>query len=550
MLRKIVLSALIITFCIPAVAQNVSEKKVIKRLKKDIEYLASDELQGRRTGSEGERKAAEYIVEYYANHGIKPYNGNYLYPFKFIAGRSIDEHTLLKVDNRPIKIPEHGFPLSFSGNADVHDDVIPGVMEQGKIWMMPLFDDEEQANDPHFNWEKQAYEKAEDAARNGARGVLFYDEYNAKYPAIFNKKTEYKPLSIPVAYLTYKGYVKFANPEIQEAIPNLHVWLDVLLKDKVLNGNNILGYVDNNAQYTVVIGAHYDHLGLGEDGNSLSADSKGQIHNGADDNASGSAALMQLADWIEETKLNNYNYLFIHFSAEELGLIGSKKIVEELGLSGDKIAYMINMDMIGRLNDSTHALTVGGIGTSPTWGNVVDVNSPDFKIVIDSSGVGPSDHSSFYHKEIPVLFFFTGTHSDYHKPSDDADKVNYEGEALIMHYIYDIIAKMELQPKPEFTKTKQKEMGRVRFKVTLGIMPDYAYQEGGVRIDGVTDGRTADVAGLKAGDIVIKLGDVEILGMQSYMEALGAFDEGETTEVTFMRDGEKMTMPLKFLPKK
>lgn len=550
MLSRLVLLTATILLSISSFAQKVSDKKVIKQLKKDISYLASDELKGRRTGSAGERLAATHIIAFYKENGIAPYNRKYLYPFEFVAGRSIEEATMLKIDNKELEIQKIAFPLAFSGNGKVQDEVMPDVMEQGKIWMISMFDDKEQADDPHFNWEKAAFEKCENAIKQGARGVLFYDQYDAKYPAVFNKNTEYEALKIPAAYLTYEGYMKYASAETVDNMASLVVELDIQLKDKVLKGNNILGYIDNNAAHTVIMGAHYDHLGLGEDGNSLSANSKGEIHNGADDNASGSAALMQFADWVKEEGLKNYNYLFIHFSAEELGLIGSKKIVEELDLSSNQVAYMINMDMIGRLSDSTHALTVGGVGTSPVWGEVIDFNTPDFKIVVDSSGVGPSDHTSFYHKEIPVLFFFTGTHMDYHKPSDDADKVNYEGEALIMRYIYNVVAKMDNQPKPEFTKTKQKQMGRVRFKVTLGIMPDYAYQEGGVRIDGVTDGRTADAAGLKAGDVITQLGNVEIRGMQSYMEALSEFEEGQTVDVTFIREGEKMTLPLKFLPKK
>ncbi len=210
---------------------------------------------------------------------------------------------------------------------------------------------------------------------------------------------------------------------------------------------------------------------------------------------------------------------------------------------------MMNMDMVGRLNDSTHALTVGGVGTSPVWGKVVNTNDERFKIGIDSSGVGPSDHSSFYYKGIPVLFFFTGTHSDYHKPSDDADKINYEGQAEVMQYMYAIVENMDGKKKPMFTETKQTTVGKVRFKVTLGVMPDYSFNDGGLRIDGATEGRPAANAGLKGGDIITKLGDNEIRGIQTYMEALGKFEEGDKTMVTFMRDGKEITRPLTFTPK-
>lgn len=528
-----------------ASAQNVSEKKIVKQLKKDISYLASDKLEGRRTGSDGEKMAADYVIKYYTDNGISGYNNQYLYPFTFTIGRTQGQNTKIMVNNIDLKKEKLAFPLSFSGNSAAAGAIMPGVMEEGKIWMMPMFEDEDQAKDAHFNWEKSAFERCEKAIKSGATAVIFYDQYNAKYPAEFNKRTEYEPLAIPVAYITYDGYTKHIanNSEVELNI-------DTDLKDKKLTGNNVLAHINYNAKYTVVIGAHYDHLGRGEDGNSLHAAKDGAIHNGADDNASGTAALMQLANWIKTNGIKNYNYVFMHFSAEELGLIGSKKIVEQLGLDSNSVAYMINMDMVGRLNDSTHALTVGGVGTSPVWGKVVNMDDERFKIITDSSGVGPSDHSSFYYKGIPVLFFFTGTHTDYHKPSDDAEKINYSGQAQIMQYIYSVVAKMDKMPKPAYTATKQTTVGKVRFKVTLGVMPDYSYTDGGLRIDGVTDGKPAMKAGLKGGDIILKIGEHDIRGIQTYMETLGKFAEGDKTKVIIKRDGKEMTLPLEFTPKK
>lgn len=535
----------------PVSGQIASEKKIVKQLKKDIKYLADDKLEGRRTGSEGERLAAEHIIEFYKDEEISGYKGKFLYPFTFTAGRSIKEGNIINVNGNLLTVKEDAFPLAFSNSGNVEGEAVPGIMEQGKIWMVPMFKDEEQAKDPHFNWEKAAFETCENAVKAGATAVVFYDQYDAKYPAVFNERTEYETLSIPVVYITHEGYANFVNPSNRaEPMPAVKLNITTKLEERELTGNNVLAYIDNKAPYTVVIGAHYDHLGRGEDGNSLHAAKDGSVHNGADDNASGTAALMQLATWVKKDQLIKYNYLFIHFSAEELGLIGSKKIVEELGLDSSNVAYMMNMDMVGRLNDSTHALTVGGVGTSPMWGRTVNVNDERFKIVVDSSGVGPSDHSSFYYQNVPVLFFFTGTHSDYHKPTDDANKINYEGEAQIMLYMYSIVKKMDFLTKPQFTKTKQKSVGRVRFKVTMGIMPDYSFTDGGLRIDGVSDGRPAMKAGLKGGDIITQLGEFEIRGIQTYMEALGEFEEGQKVEVTVLRDGEEMTMPLTFTPKK
>ncbi len=525
-------------------AKGKSDKKTVKQLKADIGYLASDELEGRHTGSEGEKKAAAYIIAHYQKLGISAFKNEYRYPFSFVNGKEIGNISQIKIDGKTLRIKEDAFPLPFSANKKASGEAVPEVLEKGSVWVMPLYKDKEEADDAHFDWEKAAFEQGREAVKQGATGVIFYDNYGAKFPPEFNSKSEIEPLEIPAAFITNKAYTKY----ISNSTANLKVDLNVYIKKTELTGTNIAAYINNKAPYTVVIGAHYDHLGYGEDGNSLLANAKKNhmIHNGADDNASGTAALMQMAGWVKDDKLNKYNYLFIHFSAEELGLIGSKNIIKDAKLDSSNVAYMINMDMVGRLNDSTHALTVGGVGTSPVWGKMVDKNIPQFRIGLDSAGVGPSDHTSFYNTGIPVLFFFTGTHKDYHKPTDDADKINYEGEAAVMNYIYNIVEKMEKEPKPAYLTTKQSTVGKVRFKVTLGIMPDYSFQEGGVRVDGVTDGKPAIKAGIKAGDIIIQLGDNKINGMQTYMEALGKFKENDKTQVTIQRNGKEMKLPIEF----
>jgi len=327
--------------------------------------------------------------------------------------------------------------------------------------------------------------------------------------------------------------------------PNPHDTVTKSLVEK--SGNNIVGFLNNKAPYTIVIGAHYDHLGLGHDHNSLEANPAGKIHNGADDNASGTAGVIELAKYfVRNKKTEPFNFLFICFSGEELGLLGSKKYCENPDLDLKSINYMINMDMIGRLNDSTKKLLVYGVGTSPVWVPLIDKLKSDFKIIKDSSGIGPSDQTSFYLKDIPVLHYFTGQHSDYHKPSDDADKVNYKGEVDVLNYIIATIEKTYKLPKLAFTKTRTPDMGKSSFKVTLGVMPDYTFEGEGLRIDGVTDGKPASKAGLIKGDIVIRLGTNSVKNMQDYMKALSMFKKGETTEVEVIRDTKKLVFPLTF----
>jgi Zn-dependent M28 family amino/carboxypeptidase len=287
-------------------------------------------------------------------------------------------------------------------------------------------------------------------------------------------------------------------------------------------------------------------LGYGEDHNSLYSGHTPAIHNGADDNASGTAALLELARMIPASKLKNNNYLFIAFSGEELGLYGSKYYTEHPTIDLGRVNYMINMDMVGRLNDSAR-ITVGGYGTSPYWGQLfAQLTDKKIKLQFDSSGTGPSDHTSFYRKDIPVLFFFTGTHSDYHKPSDDADKINYMGEFTVLKFIYKIIEETNKQDKLVFTKTREQQAVRSTFTVSLGIMPDYTYTGTGVRVDGVSEGKLAEKVGIKTGDVLLQLGDFHFTNVGSYMQTLSKFKKGDSTQVKVKRGEEELAFDITF----
>jgi len=368
--------------------------------------------------------------------------------------------------------------------------------------------------------------------RTGTKGEMLAAHY------IANKFSEYG--------LMPKGdYRYFEMPFDQQFI--------IQAKDSVTKktrmGTNVIAYIDNKAPYTIVLGAHFDHLGYGEDHNSMYTGTTPVIHNGADDNASGTAALLELARLLKKEKKSPYNYLFIAFSGEELGLFGSKYFVEHPTIDLQKVNYMINMDMVGRLNDSTHNLTIGGVGTSPSWGSILSTQNPSFTIKIDSSGAGPSDHTSFYRKNIPVLFFFTGLHQDYHKPSDDFDKINYSGEAKIIIFIQQIIHKTYASDKLVFTKTKEQAMGdKHAMRVSLGIMPDYTFSGEGVKADGISEGKPAQKAGLQPGDIIIQIETWKITDMKSYMKILSEekLHKGYTTTVTIKRNNEILTIPITF----
>ena len=309
---------------------------------------------------------------------------------------------------------------------------------------------------------------------------------------------------------------------------------------KALEGRNVIGFIDNKAEYTVVIGAHFDHLGYGAEG-SLSEETA--IHNGADDNASGVTVMLQLADWLKGKYANN-NYLFIAFSGEEKGLWGSNWFVKHPTVELATINYMINMDMVGRL-DAEKKLAIYGTGTSPTWNtflqNIADANG--VKMISKESGVGPSDHTSFYLEDEPVLHFFTGQHDDYHKPTDDADKINYEGMKIVQKFIEDVIAAANDEGKLEFTKTKDEGSRKApKYSVTLGVIPDYMFEGPGMLLSGVKEDRPAIKAGMQKGDVIMKIDDLEITDMMAYMKALGIYKKGDQSKVVIKRGEEEIVL--------
>ena len=315
----------------------------------------------------------------------------------------------------------------------------------------------------------------------------------------------------------------------------------------------------------IVIGAHYDHLGRGGPG-SLAANST-EIHHGADDNASGVAAIIEIARQFARERNNKRTLIFIAFSGEEEGLFGSKFYVDNPTFLLDKTIAMINLDMVGRLKE--RKLTIGGIGTASEWKNLVEVNNPRvrtisgfdssngkiltsgepfplFALQLSEDGFGPSDHSSFYGKKVPVLFFFTGTHDDYHKPSDTADKIAFGAVNSVLNYVELILKAIDKNPqRPNYAVAKSSNTGgRTGFNISLGTIPNYGDSTDGMLIDGVRDGSPAEKAGLKSGDKVVKLAGRDIRNVYDYTDTLVDMKAGEEYEVVVLRGSERMTFKI------
>jgi aminopeptidase YwaD len=521
------------------------DKAILAGLQTHIAYLADDKLEGRRAGSNGEKMAYEYISQEFAKAGMQPKGDNgFLQEFEINDGKAIHPATHLIINGNDFKIEKDFFPFACSPNGSIEATAALAMQESGSPWFYDIKEMiEGNKNNPHFDLTDAIKIKAAAAKKMGATAFIIYNSLPSDDGLKFETKDKSAATAIPVLYISNAAKGKYLNDETE----TLDIKIKVQIEDKKRYGHNVIGFINNDAANTIIIGAHYDHLGYGEDKNSLFTGSTMEIHNGADDNASGTAAVIELGKMLKASKLKNNNYLIIAFSGEELGLFGSKYFIEHPTIEITTANYMLNMDMVGRLRDSLHLLFVSGYGTSPVWGELIPQQHKFFVMKLDSSGTGPSDHTSFYRKDIPVLFFYTGLHNDYHKPSDDADKINYTGELQVLKYIYSIIEATDKKGKLSFTKTRETTMGgKTSFKVTLGIMPDYTFDGRGVRLDGISEGKQAQKAGMKAGDVITQLGDIMVTDIQTYMGALNKFNKGDAARVKVRRGNEEIVIDVIF----
>lgn len=522
-------------------AAEKENEVIVSNLKKHIQYLASDQLEGRRTGTKGELMAMEYIVDQYKKIGLTPKGNNgFVQEFEINEGKQIATTTYLNLDGKILQLVDDYFPLAFSASKSAKGNPAVALSEANQPWFKDISEIlEENKGNIHFDIEEVIKKEANAAAAKKATALFLFNTSSIVDNIQYNKNDQTAALSIPVIYITKNGLKKYLN----DFTASVKIDLSVAFESKIRKARNIVGFINNNTANTVILGAHYDHLGFGEDKNSL--DTGHIVHNGADDNASGTAALIELTRKLIMKSPSNNNYLIIHFSGEELGLFGSKYWLDNPTTSITP-NYMINMDMVGRY-DTARKLTVGGFGTSPVWATVIPEVTNKLSIKIDSSGSGPSDHASFYRKDIPVLFLFTGSHSDYHKATDDWDKINYEGESAILRMVYSLIEKTNDKGKIAFTKTAEQQMGRsTRFTVSLGVIPDYGYSGTGMRIDGVSPGKLAEKKGLQAGDILLQLGDYKFVDVNSYMQSLSKFKKGDKTFLIIKRGAEEKKIELEF----
>lgn len=601
MKNSLTVLAAIILLSFPSRGQ-LNEQITQEDLKVHVRYLASDSLEGRASGTEGNRKAANYIARHFEQFGLTPFgdNGSYFQRFEFVStlrmGASnsmVFTHSALPGDRMTLTVDEDFRPLGFSSNETVRAQVVfagygisapdlqyddyTGVDVGGRVVIVLRYGPD--GSGPHSQFAKHTSfrQKARTARDKGAAGIVFVtgpiDDSDSDELVKLAYDNSFASSGIPALSVrreVVERLFKQRNRDlrsVQDSINShkspasfLFNGLSVELTasvEKVMNTtSNVVGLLPGNdpdlrEQY-VVIGAHFDHLGFGGPGSgSLNPDAT-EIHNGADDNASGTASLMELAQQfaVNRTSLGR-SLVFVAFSGEELGTLGSAHYVQAPPHSLSSTVAMLNMDMVGRLTDRT--LTIYGTGTSSQWDELIAKHNVDrssstlsgaFTIKPVADGFGPSDHSQFYGKNIPVLFFFTGTHNDYHKPSDDWETLNYAGQEEITHFIYNVAMDINTRREQPVFTTAPASAGSMGgdsrgFSVTLGVIPDYGSEGQGMKIGGVRADGPADKAGLKAGDTITMLAGKIVMNIYDYMGILGSLKHGDEVGVEVLRDGKK-----------
>ncbi|MEZ4805738.1 MAG: M20/M25/M40 family metallo-hydrolase [Bacteroidia bacterium] len=558
----------IFSICFSLTLNAQKKKDVVSRFKNDITYLASDQLEGRLTGSSGEKRSSLYIADEFKKYNLTPIgddNGSFFQEFEIIKIRISQCKEPLTWVERTMLIKqlkaENGnfYPLSQSSNkAELqkapthiagfgieapelnHNDYSDTNNIRGKVFIIQIGSPDSGKVHGKFNAYESLNYKVDQAIKHGASGVVFI-RTDTMYEIPSGKlQRNVTPRDIPVI---------FVNGNQSSLLNSKDISFKVDIAQLNSTAHNVVGFINNHKKNTIIIGAHQDHLGYNEYGGSR--DTKGgQIHNGADDNASGVAMMLELMRKIKKTrKYRKNNYVFIAFSGEEQGLLGSNYFVKHPRVDLDKVLYMLNYDMVGRLDSTKKTLMIYGVGTTPAWKKSISSLKTDtsiIKIKTTEGGTGSSDHTSFYYSNIPVLHFFTGQHYDYHMPSDDEHLINYDGMYNVYKVSMKVIKSVNKKKEMPFTATKTEESTKMSFKVTLGIMPDYIYDGIGLRVDGVNADRPGDKAGLLKGDVITKMGSFTIVSIQDYMKALGEFNKGDSTTIEVKRGEELKILNVTF----
>ncbi|MBN1132599.1 MAG: M20/M25/M40 family metallo-hydrolase [Bacteroidales bacterium] len=563
------------------------EKEILRsEIESHIRFLASDSLKGRYPGTPEERILSEYITGEMKKAGLILFGKSGLQKFPVVNSIKAGEHNSFAFDGHSYQPAKDFQPLPFSGNDTIsgeiafagygfrfsHDslswDDYSDLSAEGKIMLILKGNPESSESGSSFVNYSNDRDKALLASDLGAAGVILvsgtqYDPEDNLPPL---KGKEHR-VSIPV--LQVKRYLadtilkkaKFPSiDELEQQIKSsgpssfltgqmVHISTE-LIPEEVETFNTISMLKGSDPvlrnQY-VLIGAHHDHLGWGGKGSGSRMPDTTAVHFGADDNASGVSGILEIAEKLVSIAPRR-SVIFTTFGAEEMGLIGSRYLVENLPVEPDSIQAMINLDMVGRLNEEKQ-LQVSGVGTSPLFEKILDSLNFNygFKLKLSSEGYGPSDHAAFYAKDIPVIFISTGAHTDYHTPADSYDKINFNGSAEVYYFVAELVEALANYPdKIPFTEAGPKVRTAPRGgygKITLGIMPDMNYDgDEGMPVLFVNEGRPAAMGGMKKGDIITAIDGKKVGNIYDYMSRLGQLEEGQSVIVTVKRENDTLQL--------
>jgi hypothetical protein len=558
----------------------------VKELKEEVAYLASDSLKGRKSGEPGNLLAAEYIRTKFENAGLQLLYDNGLQKFSLVTSAQIADGNSFVVKDQIFEVEKDFLPYAFSANVkkaatvvfagfglEVEKDTLQwddykGVDVAGK-WVLALQGDPDLDNpqSPYLEFSSERAKALLASDKNAAGLILVagtkFSEKDELVNLIFDKNSS--RYSFPIIQVTRNvaNQILASSGESVESleskmltdkkslsvISDAKVEVNVNVTQKEAETQNVVAMIPGNdpllKEEYVVVGAHFDHLGMGGPGSGSRAVDTIAVHNGADDNASGVAMIIELAEKMASEKQNKRSVIFVAFSAEEMGLVGSKAFTNKPPIETEKMIAMLNFDMVGRLDSASNALSIGGTKTAVETEDILNKFNTGFSLALSPEGVGPSDHASFYLQNIPVLFISTGAHPDYHTPADDADLIHYEGMKKVADYSYLVLSEItnrdEALTFQEAGPKFQRNRGG-RYKLTFGIMPDFAGLESrGLRIDAVTKGKPADIGGMKKGDIITAINGKKVGGIHDYMSRLQSLEAGDRVSVDIIRD-EKETV--------
>ncbi|WP_320112507.1 M28 family peptidase [Draconibacterium orientale] len=574
--------AILVAACGPKFDKEIT----LDDIRENIDYLASDSLKGRKSGEPGDLLAAQYIAGKFEAAGLELLFDNGFQEFNLVASAEIADGNQLQVNGTEYEVEKDFLPYAFSANTSITAEVIfagfglevdrdslkwndfDGTDVRGK-WILVLQGDPDLDN-PNSAYLEFSSERAKalKASDKNAAGIILvagtkFSEADELSPLFFDKNSS--RFSIPVIQVTRKvaNEILKANDQTVENLEaemlkqnaglNLEIPVtvnataNVVLKETTTR--NVVAMLPGNDETLreeyVVVGAHFDHLGMGGPGSGSRAIDTVAVHNGADDNASGVSAVIQLAEKLAGEKSNKRSVIFVAFGAEEMGLLGSKAFTMKPPVETEKMVAMVNFDMIGRLKDD-NSVSIGGTKTAEETEDLLTDLNPDFTLAFTGEGIGPSDHASFYLQDIPVIYISTGAHPDYHTPHDDAELINYEGAQKVMDYsaalLDDVVNRAEKLTFQEAGSKFQRSRGG-RFKVTLGVMPDFAgVEKRGMRVDAVSKGKPAYAAGMKKGDIIIAIDGKKVGNIYEYMDRLQKLEAGQTISVDILRDEKPIVL--------